>query len=481
VTLESKVARRIVALVLITVAAACAYFGLRQDDAPAAKGSTRLATPLWSPRRVPQPFVDAVGSQRLQSRLDGAMAGSQSCVIVASGAGVIAAHNGDAAMVPASTEKLATGLAALSTLGTDFQYETKVVASAAPENGSVDRLWLVGSGDPGLATPEFQALLASEPKTKDEVTTPLVALADSVVAAGVRTVPGGVQGDDSRYETLRYLPTWRDTYRTDGQVGPLGALTVNHGFSAFEPRPVPVDDPAVFAAGELTRLLQNRGVAVAGVPGHSDAPGEAVAVAAVRSAPLHDLVASMIRASDNLASELMTRELGAKVAGQGTTAAGTKVIADKLRELGVPVDGLVLVDGSGLDRGDRMSCATVLAAFAFGARPEFRALWDGLAVAGQTGTLEDELRGSGLDGKLRGKTGSLQGVTGLAALIDLGRSVRFAFLANGNFSEAAGIEFRSRVAEIIGTFPDAPPADVLVPMPAAPTTPATGGASRRPG
>jgi D-alanyl-D-alanine carboxypeptidase len=121
-----------------------------------------------------------------------------------------------------------------------------------------------------------------------------------------------------------------------------------------------------------------------------------------------------------------------------------------------------------------MSCTTLLSAFTFGARPEFRALWDGLAVAGQTGTLEDELRGSRLVGKLRGKTGSLQGVTGLAAVIDLGRSVRFAFIANGNFSEGNGIAYRSRVAEIVGTFPDAPPADQLVPMP----TPPSPGAGR---
>jgi D-alanyl-D-alanine carboxypeptidase/D-alanyl-D-alanine-endopeptidase (penicillin-binding protein 4) len=460
--------RRVLAVVLVVAAAGCAYLGLREDDAPAATPSSRLATPLWSPRRVPQPIVDAVGAQHLQARLDGQIGGNQSCIAVATGAGTIAASNPNAAMAPGSTEKIATALAALSTLGSDFKYETKVVAPAAPANGSVQRLWLVGSGDPGLATPEFQALLASDPRTKDAVTTSLVTLADSIVAAGVRNIPGGIQGDDSRYETLRYLPTWKVTYRTDGQVGPLGALTVNHGFSAFKPKPVPVDDPAVFAAGELGRLLTERGVAVGGLPGHSNAPAQAATVAAVQSAPLSNLVESMLRVSDNLAAELVTRELGVKVAGQGTTAAGTKVTGDKLRELGVPVDGLVLVDGSGLDHGDRMSCTTLLSAFTFGARPEFRALWEGLAVAGQSGTLEDELRGSGLAGKLRGKTGSLQGVTGLAAVIDLGRSIRFAFIANGNFSEGSGIVYRSRVAEIIGTFPEAPPTEQLVPTPTPP-------------
>lgn len=458
--------RRTIALVLVAAGFGCGYLALRDDAGPAgAAETTRLATPLWSPRRLPQPIVDAVGAQRLQARLDAEIGANQSCIIVDDGAGAVASRDPGAALAPASTEKLLTATAALSTMGADFKYETNAVAPAAPANGTVERLWLVGSGDPGLATPEYQALIASDPETREEVTTPLASLADSIVAAGVRNVPGGVQGDDSRYDRTRYLPTWKDSYRTDGQVGPVGALTVNHGFSAFKPRPVPVDDPAVYAADELTRLLRDRGVAIGGASGNANAPGNAVTVATVQSPPLHDVVASFIRISDNLAGEMLTRELGARVANEGTTAAGTKATADKLRALGVPVEGLALVDGSGLDRGNRVSCRTLLSTLALGARPELRAVWDGLAVAGQSGTLADELRGSSLTGKLHGKTGSLQGVTGLAALIDQGRAVSFAFLANGNFEEGAGIGLRARVAQIVGTFPDSPPADQLVPMP----------------
>lgn len=461
--------RRIIALVLVGAAFGCVYLAFRDDQAPSATtNGSRLATPLWSPRRVPQPIVDAVGAQRLQSRLDGELGATQSCIVVDDGAGSVASRDPATALAPASTEKLLTATAALSTMGADFRYETKAVAPTAPANGTVERLWLVGAGDPGLATPEYQALIASDPRTKDELTTPLGALADSIVAAGVRNIPGGVQGDDSRYDTLRYLPTWKDSYRTDGQVGPIGALTVDHGFRAFKPKPVPVDDPAVFAADELTRLLRGRGVTVGGASGHANAPNNAVNVASVQSPPLHAVVASVIRISDNLGAEMITRELGVRAANQGTTAAGTKVTADKLRALGVPVDGLTLVDGSGLDRGNRVSCNTLVSALALGARPDLRAVWDGLAVAGQSGTLADELRGSVLTGKLRGKTGSLQGVTGLAALVDQGRAVSFAFLANGNFAEAAGIGLRARIAEIVGAFPDAPAADQLVPEPSPP-------------
>src|SRR5207249_8780163 len=127
------------------------------------------------------------------------------------------------------------------------------------------------------------------------------------------------------------------------------------------------------------------------------------------------------------------------------------------------------VDGSGLDRGNRVSCQTLMAVLGFGARTEFNALWSGLAVAGQTGTLADEFRGSALNGRLHAKTGSLQGVTGLAGFVDNGRAVVFSYLASGNFTLGSGVGMRGQVAEIIGQFPDAPAPDQLVPAPKPPT------------
>jgi D-alanyl-D-alanine carboxypeptidase/D-alanyl-D-alanine-endopeptidase (penicillin-binding protein 4) len=326
-----------------------------------------------------------------------------------------------------------------------------------------------------LSTPDYAGTVESNPRRNTEeqatgpskATTSLAVLADAIAAAGVRNIPGGIQGDDSRYEGVRYLPSWPASYRTDPEIGPIGALTVNHGMSAIQPKLTPVDDPAVFAATELSDLLRARGVSV-GAPGRSNAPDGARSVASVQSAPLHDIVAAALESSDNLAMEMFAREVGVRVANQGTTAAGTKGIVDKVHELGVPIDGVALADGSGLDRGNRVSCRTLMSVLGFGARSDFKGLWDGLAVAGQTGTLADELRGSALNGKLRAKTGSLQGVTGLAGLIDVRRAVVFSYLASGDFNLGAGVAMRERVAEIIGQFPDAPPADQLVPMPTPP-------------
>jgi D-alanyl-D-alanine carboxypeptidase/D-alanyl-D-alanine-endopeptidase (penicillin-binding protein 4) len=466
--------RRAVVFVFVLAALACAALAVGASADPERDPTAApLATPVWSPRRVPQPVVDAVGAQRLQSRLDGALGGVDACLVVTSGDGdtVLASRNPDAPLIPASSQKLFTAVAALTVLGPDHRFETVVVAPAAPANGTVEQLWLVGSGDPVLATPEFAAELATEPfyEGTDVVLTPLADLADAIVAAGIRRVPGGIHGDDSRYEAVRYLPTWRDTYRTDGQVGPLGALTVNDGFTALNPEPVPVEDPALFAAFELTRLLVARGVEVGGSPGHSNAPAGGTRMGSVQSRPLRDIVGGLLRSSDNLTGELLAREIGVRASSQGTTAAGTAAILATLTELGVPSEGLTLVDGSGLDRGDQATCGQLIATLDVGERPGFEALWEGLAVAGETGTLRPRLTGTPLQGRLRGKTGALMGVTALTGLLDIGRPLRFAFLASGAFTEGEGIALREQVALIIAEFPSAPPADALVPAPAPPS------------
>jgi serine-type D-Ala-D-Ala carboxypeptidase/endopeptidase (penicillin-binding protein 4) len=461
-------ARRVTAAVLLVAAAIAvfvAFSGGDSDAGPAETATAAATTPMWSVRRVPEPVVDAVGAQRLQAALDAAAPGPGTCFVVQSGGHTLAAHDGDTPLIGASTQKLLVAASALSVLGPDYAFQTRVVAPAAPADGTVDKVWLVGGGDPVLTTGNYASFLQSQGKTKGDVTTSLEALADAVVAKGVRRIPGGVVGDDSRYDEERYLPTWKATYRTDGEVGPLGALTVNDGFSTWSPsRKVPVDDPALNAASQLANLLRARGVDV-GAPDTGTAPAGTTEVALVTSPPLHDIVRSMLSSSDNLTAELLTKELGFHTAKAGTTAAGITATTAKLRELGVPVADGALKDGSGLDRGNRVTCDNLVATLGLADRPGLATLYDGLPVAGQSGTLFDQFVGTALAGKFRGKTGSLDGVSGLTGVIDLGRRIRFAFLDNGDFSENQGGAIRVNIGDIVGRFPDAPPVDALVPAP----------------
>lgn len=436
------------------------------SDAAAQAGSTpALGTPLWSIRRVPEPVVEAVGAQRLQAALDAAAPGGGTCFVVSAGNHILATHGADTPLIGASTQKLLVAAAALSVLGPDSTFQTRVVASGPPADGTLQQVWLVGGGDPVLATGDYASFLQSQPKTKGDVTTSLERLADAVVAKGVHAIPGGIVGDDSRYDEQRYLPTWKDTYRTDGEIGPISALTVNDGFATWSPaRKVPVDDPTRNAAAELTDLLRARGVQV-GAPSTGTAPGDAAEVASVASPPLRDVVHSMLSSSDNLTAEMLTKELGVQTAKQGTTAAGVAAITAKLKALGVPLADGALKDGSGLDRGNRVTCENLVATLALAQRPDFATLYDGLPVAGRNGTLVGDFVGTPLEGNFRGKTGSLDGVTGLTGVFDLGRRIQFAFLDNGQFGETQGESIRVHIGDIVGGYPDSPPVDALVPAP----------------
>ena len=442
---------------LAVLSLVCAFLALRPAGSGAAVATT--ARPLWSPDRLPALLAEAQGTVDLGRAVDQLLAGAggRSCLAVYEGDRPVLLRRPDDALTPASTQKILLATAALAVLGPDFRYETKLVSDAPPHDGAVGTLWLVGSGDPTLATPEYAAWLKSKPRYELRQATPLAALAEGLASAGVHTVTGAVVGDDSRYDRARTVPTWKPDYIAENEVGPLGALLVDDGFTRFEPPEQRAPDPAAHAAAALTRLAGAGGVAVAGPPAAGTAPAGTTTIATVRSAPLSDIVAGILRESDNTAAELVTRELGVAREQAGSTAAGTQAVADALAAAGLPTAGLRLGDGSGLEITNRASCALLAAVLRHPGRPGSPPLTDLLAVAGRTGTLVQRLAGTPLDGKLRAKTGSLDGVSGLAGYLDGRRALSFALLANGNLNDAAGRLLQDRMVALLAAYPGPQP------------------------
>ena len=389
--------------------------------APSAPAKVRAAAAAPAPQPTPTDPISA------------ALQGVSACLIVVKGGVPVASVNPDMPMAPASTLKLLTAAAALTRLGPDFHFFTKVVAPAAPRSdGSVDALWLVGGGDPVLSTPEYAGWTGKKPGLAGSFLTPMGDLATAVTQAGVRSVAGGVHGDDSRYERLRYLSSWPPSAKGDGDIGPLGALSVNHGYKAWDPKAIGADDPASYASAEFARLLNARGVAGAGGDDQT-APANGVVLTEIPSPPLSRLVADMLRTSDNYMAELLTRELDRYAGGTGTSAGGTRVTAATMASLGLPVAGVVLLDGSGLSPGNRSTCRIELSVLQLAARPGLNALRDGLAVAGVSGTLVKRYVGTPVQGKLTAKTGWINGAAALVGTMQLGQPLQFAFIVNGPF------------------------------------------------
>jgi D-alanyl-D-alanine carboxypeptidase/D-alanyl-D-alanine-endopeptidase (penicillin-binding protein 4) len=245
-----------------------------------------------------------------------------------------------------------------------------------------------------------------------------------------------VLGDGSRYDDEFFIPSWGAGV-AGVDAGPYDALVVND--ARVLGRSGRQRDPNDAAAREFVRLLRDRGVAVAGgwSTGVAD-PGLGV-IASVDSQPLGAVLAEMLTTSDNDTAEMLLKELGFDDAGTGTVAAGLDVVDRTLRTWGIPMDGVRLVDASGLSTDNRLTCGAILALLA---RVEGGPVAAGLPVAGRTGTLADQFVGTPMDGRMVAKTGTLgnppadldpPAVKSLAGYLEApdGSTIEFVMILNG--------------------------------------------------
>lgn len=465
---RSRCAAILVALAFLFAPVAA---GAQAPPPPPAAGTPALTTPLFSMRRVPVMLSRVVAETHLRSDLDRIMtdpvygaARDRSCLVVSEPGGgpVHYSRQPGLALIPASTLKLLTSAAALAQLGADRRFSTEVRAGGPPSDGAVGELYLVGGGDPLLSTAAFasEGGYMGQPRR----TTSVEALADKVVAAGVRRV-GRIVGDESRYDSERLVPSWNPRYIVNFDISPLSALVVDKAFTSTDPPAVAISPPS-HAASVLAGLLRARGVTV-GDTGAGRAPGGTTLVTSIDSPPLTDIVAEILQNSDNMAAEMLVKEMSYRPGSPGSTNAGLAAVAENLRQVaGINAQEMVAVDGSGLDRGDKVTCDALQRVVAQGPA----ALAAGLPVAGRNGTLFRRFLGTAAAGRVWAKTGSLEGVAGLSGYVTgaTNRNVAFTLLANDLSSMSAGAGMQDRVVNVLAAFPRAPSADELGPKPLGP-------------
>ena len=431
-------------------------------------------TPVLSVRRVPDIVAAPVADRRLAARLTEFLGQSPgaTCLVVDADGHHVFAEQPTTPMTPASLLKLLTGAAAIDKLGADTRLRTQVRANAPVAGGAVGGdLYLVGGGDPLLMTADYFAALKHPPAERSS----LEALADAVVAAGVRSVNGNVIGDESRYDGVRYNPRWTPAIASEVSIGPMTALTVNGGLDEYPPspdvhRPAPhaAPDPAVMAADRFAALLRERGVAIGGGPARATTPSGSVEITHLDSSPVSALVQEMLRESDNTTAELLAKEMGVRSAASGTTDAGLAVVNQEVATRGLPTDGATVVDGSGLSTDNKVTCSVVQDLL--DQSGPAGALAAGLPVAAQTGTLEKRFNSQAVAGRLRAKTGTLNQVTALAGFLSTAgeSSVTFTYILNLQRPRRVtedDIAMQDQLAAILDTYPEAPEIATLGPKP----------------
>ncbi len=473
--------RAVLPLLLVALAVGSAWQARVSDqahDRPPREASEipppEVRTPLFSIRRVPIFLQEPEADRRLLASLEESAAAlpADSCVAVSESGRERYGHLADRALVPASTQKLLTGAAALALLGPDHRFTTRVVARVAPVEGVVDGdVWLVGSGDPLLATGDYWGRFDDPLPFTD-----IDLLAAQMADAGITTITGAVIGDESRFDGLRWVETWPERFRPGNQTqsGPLSALTVNDGFARWDPERTayahntPAADPAAFAAAFFDDLLEARDLVIRRVAQAGVVPLDAtVELAAIESPPLADIVRQMLLTSDNMTAELLIKALGAEVEAPGTTAGGLTAMRSALDDLGLDLSGSASADGSGLDTGNRVSCGLLVAILDTSIGGPGSLLESGLAVAGESGTMSKRLVGTSAEGRVAAKTGTLNDVVSLAGRVEtLGdRSLTFAVLSN---AESMPDDIRAIHDQVVLTlvgYPDGPDISLLEPHP----------------
>jgi D-alanyl-D-alanine carboxypeptidase/D-alanyl-D-alanine-endopeptidase (penicillin-binding protein 4) len=365
----------------------------------------------------------------LASQMRRAGGGSGALAVDLDSGRTIYARRADTARTPASVEKLYTTSTALTLYGVQGHLATQVLGDVGVDLGGVliGNLYLRGGGDPN-----FGALQAAE-------------LADRLVLdSGLREITGRVIGDESAFDSLRGPPS--EGYRTTNEVGPLSALTFNRGRTGAR-RPYWQKSPPLFAARAFERLLERRGVAIAGAARAGTAQAAALPLAEQRSETMAEIARLTNRPSDNFNAETLIKALGEEFGSGGTTRAGAVVVRRTLAGFGLRPR---VADGSGLSRANRTTPRQVVRLLqhmaADQAGPAFET---SLSVAGRNGTLTDRMRRSVARDRCHAKTGTLNYVSALAGYCQsiAGSRVAFAFLMNGvNVSAAHRLQDRMTVA-----------------------------------
>ncbi len=326
-------------------------------------------------------------------------------------------HGETSPTTPASTLKLATTIAVLDTRGPNYRITTNVVAGPKP-----GQVVIVGAGDPTLtagavgAYPEAGRLqdLAAQVKQALGGVKPTKVIVDTSLYSGSAVGPGWDDEDvHSTYLTSVYALS------TDG--GKVNPKDLDYG--------VRYENSATGAADAFARYLGLPASAVvSGVapqkpdnPSSPTAPG--AVLGSVQSAPLVRIIETMLANSDNMLAEAMARQVALATGHPASFAGAAAAVTEELTKLGMPMDGVDIVDGSGISHSNRVTPELMTAILAYAAspdHPEMHAMFTGLPVAGYSGTLATRFKHAGMAdtfGMIRAKTGTLDGVSALAGYV----------------------------------------------------------------
>jgi len=426
---------------------------------------------------------------------------------------VLVDENADELMIPASNLKLFTTGAALHVLGPRFEFRTRaiidgdrlvIVGDGDPGFGDPELLALMQVGDrTGLGVEEFLQMWVSAVQEAGIHHLATVTVDDRVFdrqfvhaswpadqlnrrycaeIAGfnfhgnvLHSYPRPGQGHRPDVRLFEPSALWLTiTNRATNRSGPhdrndawiarrknTNELTFygNVKFPYRSPAPVTVHNMPEFFARLLADRLDAAGILVDGwgVADPAAPPATGRVLAPLIATPISTVLTRCNRDSQNLYAEALLKRMGQALTNEpGSWVNGAAVVRlvvhERLDNSNLAVK-LVIHDGSGLSRENRVAAATVTAWLnTFHGDERLGELFiDSLAEAGRSGTLSKRFRDVDLHGTtVRGKSGYIRSVSCLSGYVTAPNQQRrsFAILING-LNEAGSVAKAKRLQERI--------------------------------
>lgn len=336
--------------------------------------------------------VDPQEAVKTFTRTNGVNPGSVAVKITDLSTGkTIGAHNTNKSLVPASIMKSVTTAALLRTTGPDYRYKTTVYTDGPLDMGILrGNLIIEGACDPSLNS-------TVEPYGTDI----LQEITETLKNMGINKIEGMIIVDEEQFAGSPRPASWQaaDFSQSYG----TGSHAFNFENNASGRRSI--ENPkGIF----LTRLKNNLTKSGISVDGKDLGEGERKAVFVHMSPTIDEIMRSCMMRSDNLFAESMLRTYGKLNLGDGSTedAASKEYAMWKKRQM--PLDGVTIIDGSGLSRSNKVTADFMTAVLSSMADNEVYASF--FPLAGQDGTLKKFLAETPLDSYIAMKTGSMKGI-----------------------------------------------------------------------
>ena len=403
------------------------------------------------------------------------------------------AFNAATAMNPASTMKLVTTLAALELLGPTFAWKTEAWAAGPLQGDALEGdLVLRGTGDPKLTVENFwlmlralrarglreirgdlvldrsyfEAVSQDETRFDNEPLRPYNVAPDALLlnfkayrftfvpdpergVAQVTVEPRSALLELSAAVRLAEGPCndWRARLKADFN-GASGAMA-HAGFSGLYPAScgektwnVALQSHPNFVLGVFRQLWEELGGTLRGGVKDGATPSGARLLYSNDSAPLSEIVRDINKFSNNVMARQLFLTLAAEITrspGRGDRAG--QVVQGWLAQKGLPVPELVMENGSGLSRTERISAGNLgrllLAGYASAVMPEFIA---SMPLVAHDGTMKRRLKYESIAGQAHIKTGSLSDVRALAGYVLDARGRRLAVVFMVNHANAGATQ-----------------------------------------